>query len=287
MSQSIFNNFDYNFDSSKFGAGLNLSQASQNTLAILANNSNISTWQLNAIANNSVLTYSANNGTYVLNRTQFYQNPTATPVSALITNLNTIYSTANTISAEYVALLQPSISALANTVMADATNCIISLNKFLSHTNNVSGVSANTGNTTIPSLDLITSVGNQLTTILNKSDGIANTVGMLGCMTSLFVVSDLNANNTSLSVDSTNLTNSSSANVLANLTQTDSDIVSLNNMVTTRRNGDWVFYQQAVQTVLGYASIASFGNPSPTQAYLINNVIGTPFLQQAIATNGT
>ena len=271
----VFNNFNYSFNSSRFGSLINISSNQANTLNLVSNNTNFSAWQISDLANGSII------------RTNYFQNPTITYCTQMSPNLISISATAQYMSNSNTSGSSPAVANAAAYLANTANACIIEVSNFGSHTNNISGVSANSGSYTIPTYTMIIGMGSQLTMLLNKTDGIANSISTLGCMTSLFI-NDILASNT--------LTISNSANVIisgntAN-TLTENVIYSIANNIanvqTTLYNSrvqDWNFYSTGMTTLQNYMFLNSFSNMGNTQTGLIINVIGTPSLIAKIAAN--
>ena len=260
---TVFNRLNYNFDSSLFGDAGTLSLDTQNILNLTSNNTTFNTWQINDLSA----------GAY--NRTLYFKNPVNTVCSQLTANLNSLYLSANTIGTPILGVYGPLTNTAA--LLASTTlNCIIELSKFVSHTNNISGYSTNTATSTTPTFDSAVAVGNQLVMILNKTDNIANTVGVMGSLTSLFVGDLLSSNNAIVNSDNVII---SSVGVTSNqITTATSHVTTLLSMLSTRRTNDWSFYQNTQQIIKDYSQLSKFGNLSDTQLYLINNFIGTPSL---------
>jgi hypothetical protein len=170
-----------------------------------------------------------------------------------------------------------------------ATNTIVEVAKFKSHTDNVSGVVAMTSNQdTIPSLDSATSLGNYLLRVLSTTDGLSNTTPMLGSLTSLFINTELTANSVMLYNDLLTLQDSIDigGNSTISLTQYNSivaNVTSVTNYTNLRRTSDWSFYTNARTMVMNSITLGKFDNMGNTQSYLIENLIGTDRLKQNLA----
>jgi len=272
----VFNNFNYNFDNSRFGSIINLNSDQANTLNLVSNTTNFAPWQISDLANSSI------------SLTDYFQNPTFTYCTQMSSNLSII-----SVSAQYLSNSNnsgsPADVANAASILANTANaCILEVSKFGSHTNNISGVSANSGSYTIPTYQMIIGMGSQLTMLLNKTDGIANAVSTLGSMTSLFINDILVANTITIS----NGANVISSGNTANTTLTANVIYALSNNIanvtTTLYNSriqDWNFYTTGMTTLKNYMFLHGFSALGNTQGGLINNVIGTPSLIAKIAAN--
>ena len=168
----VFNNFNYNFDNSRFGSLININSDQSNTLNIISNTTNFSPWQISDLANGSIV------------RTNYFQNQTFGFCTSMANNLILINAAAvyvaNVNSANTgTGPLNPDLANAANVLALVANNCLLEVSNFGSHTNNISGVSANVGTYTTPTYDMIISTGTQLTMLLNKTDKIANAVSTL------------------------------------------------------------------------------------------------------------
>jgi hypothetical protein len=184
--------------------------------------------------------------------------------------------------------------------LSNANNIVavtLLLSNFISHTNNVSGVSANTATELSPTFDSVMTYGNENTFMLNKTNGIANAIGGLGAMTSLFIGDELSGNVTTFNYY-TNLINTNTTRVYSPIlgwsntcTLSASQMQTMNvsfrglyNQVYRRIDDDWTFYQATIQVNRDYAFLSRFSNISNTQNYLINNLVGTDYLKSKIAT---
>lgn len=261
----LFGNLGFNFDTSKFGDAQYLSAGAQrylNTAPLF-----VSSWAQADIANNDVAI------------TNYYKNPQSNVCTYLTANAAAIYNFANT-----TVFTNASNAAM----VAAATNTILEVAKFKSHTDNVSGVVTMTSNQdTIPSLDSATSVGNYLLRVLSSTDGLSNTTPMLGSLTSLFINSELTANSVMLYNDLLTLQGSIvMGNSEISLTQYNSivaNVTSVTNYTNLRRTSDWAFFTNARTMVMNSIMLGKFDNMGNTQSYLIENLIGTDRLKQNLA----
>jgi len=276
----VFNNFNYSFDNSRFGSLINLNSDQSNTINLVSNTTNFAPWQISDLANGSIV------------KTDYFQNPTFGFCTSMANNLILINAAAvaiaNVNSANTGAgPLNGDLANAANVLALTANNCLLEVSAFGSHTNNVSGVSANIGTYTIPTYDMIIGSGTQLTMLLNKTDGIANAVSTLGCMTSLFINDILTANTLTIANDANviviantagNVTSSMCFNVANDLTNVQSSLYN-------SRSQDWFFYSTSMTTLQNYMFLSGFSAMGNTKTGLINNVIGTPSLISKISAN--
>ena len=265
---SLFDRLQFNFDQTKFGDGTTLSEESVNTISDASTDIELSDWQLNDLANNNVIT------------TNYFVNPVANvcdSFSANLSNLITSISTLSVIDSNSLALLNSSI------------NCMIQIDRFKSHTDNVSGVAETTSSDTIPSYSTAIDTGQVLLTILNKTDGISNSLPAMGSFTSIFIESELNANNISLGSNCEIYINSVSSNTTnlssSSITSIKNVVDNLNGFLYTRWSHDWTFYGNSVSLLNDYFKMDNLNNIGSTQTYLIDNYIGTETIKTDIANN--
>ena len=268
---SVFDRFGLNFDTTRFGDAHILSGDASNTMNLITSTSGkFSDWQISSLESGPT------------QRTDFFQNPTASNVTSMLISSVSISVTANTCN--------------LFSLKAAADNLTIELNKFKSHTDNISGVVVVTDQT-IPSYDTAVSFGQMSMMNLSKAnEPQSNTDVMLGCFTSLFIPDILEANTNTLIYYSNELVNSVTANTppdegstsslspgeLANI---ENYCISTKNLLNARRTGDWTFYQNTFQISRDAGFLQQFSNMGGTQSYLVKNIIGTPTLVQNLTTN--
>jgi len=271
---SVFDRFDLNFDTTRFGDANILSDNASNTLNLIAATSGkFADWQISSLESGPI------------DRTDFFQNPTAGNVSSMLTITAAISANANTCN-------------LAN-VETSATNLILELNRFKSHTDNISGVVLVTSQS-VPSYDTALAFGQMSILNLAKSNEMqSNTDVMLGCFTSLFIPDILLANTNQLMVYDQQLANSMtvtidiitgdpviSSNLSPAQIQTINDYInSTTSVLYTRRTEDWTFYQNTFQIAKDAGFLQQFNNMGGTQSYLVKNIIGTTTLVENLTAN--
>lgn len=265
---SIFQRLGYNFDTNRFGDAQYLSPGAEAYLK--AAPIELASWQQSDIANGNIQT------------TNYYKNPLASDCALLIANTSNIISFATTIPFDFAGSSNITLTNAATKLQSE-------LNSFVSHTNNVSGVSLMTSNTdVIPSFESASSIGNYLLRIVNVSDNVQNTTPLLGSMTSLFVGQEISSNvavvNTALYLLNSSVAPNgncylSSAQVLS----ISNTLNVLNTFVSYRRVSDWNFFANATSIVMDTVKLSSFNNMGNTQLYLINNLIGTNQLKSNLA----
>jgi hypothetical protein len=274
----VYSNLGLNFDTSKFGDALQLSADSQSSLTDISNNTQFSDWQISGLAKG-------------VNRTDYYVNPTTSVVNSIVTNVQALQTVCNGVIFT---------SDTGNAIVLACANTLSEAGPFLSHTNNVSGISANTASQYSPTLDIAQGLGSQVTMILNKTEGVANAVGALGMLTSLYIVDDLTSNNnivyTSIALVNNSITTTVTivdyetvTTLTSNLTSAQCNTIytavqTIATEMNTRRTGDWTFYQNSLKLVRDYTFLQRFSNPSNTTTSIINNTIGTSYLKQNIGT---
>ena len=264
MANTVFGRLGYDFDSINFEGADQLSDGAKKNLNIQKNN--LYTWQYDQVARGDTA------------RTNYFRNPTA--------NLYiTLRNTANSIN-----LLAQNLS-LSN-IATQANNFIRELDRFKSHTDNISGViditTTSPGSTDIPIYETAIGVGETLVTLLYTTDNVANTVGALGSFTSLYVNDKLSANasilanayallNASIVVSGLPVIQSSNLGGLA-LETINSYIAIANTMIATRRLHDWNFFKQARAISKDMGTVSQFNSMGKMKSHLIRNKIGTDAL---------
>jgi hypothetical protein len=163
----IYSRLGLNFDTTRFGSSQTLSSDAANSLNLMASAAPLKNWQSADLAAGPV------------SRTNYYQNPTASNVNSMITNTTSIFTNSTLVG--------------DTTTSGLASNLVIELNKFLTHTNNLAGVTVST-TYGIPSLESAQNIGQLNMNLLAKTDGVTNTAVLLGSFTSLFIPDILQAN---------------------------------------------------------------------------------------------
>ena len=229
-------------------------------------------WQVTDVANSDVGGY--------------FKNPVANATNALIANTTIIYSMANNDPAN--TWTNPNAARdLANTAGA----YLVELSAMLSHTNNVSGVNdvSNGGDAVndFPYQDTASGVGRFLIYITHQSDGVLNSSPIIGSMTSLFIDTELQGNNTIVYND--RLTINSSV-VAGNVTLSNaainsiiSDLQTANTYIAGRKNHDIQFYRNSRSVLSDFSAVNRFSNMGETNTKLCLNFIGTDKLVTRLA----
>ena len=269
---SVYSRLGLNFDTNRFGDAKTLSDGAANTLNLIANTTPIKTWQKTDLAAGPAV------------RSNYFQNPTAGNVSSMLISANTLYYAANT--------------ANDFTTVALAGNLTIELNKFKSHTDNISGLTIS-NSPGIPALSSASNMGQLNMMTLAKTDGVANTSPILGSFTSLFIGDILTANTIKLTYYANEYANSITITTDPDTGNTSyssnlpiSEIIIIQNYVTSttnvlynQRTQDWTFYQNSIQVSQDMNFLQQFNNMGGTMTYLVENVVGTPSLVSKLASN--
>jgi hypothetical protein len=273
---SVYERLNFSFDTGKFGDSINLSEGTKsylNTAPV-----KLETWQKSDLANGSIV------------KTDYFKNPMINVTARLSDNVNVMN--------QIVQTIDTFDNGSGTAMKANLTNLIIEIRNYLSHTSNISGVTearANVSETSnvithFPDYDKAVSAGEQILMLTNATDGVANTVPLLGNFTSLFISDDITANANNIINDLVTVrnsirieviggetpTSSNISNLSANLITTiTSNVVAANTLLSTRRLHDWNFYRNSLNILDDYNKINSLGRVGNTQKYLINNLVGT------------
>jgi len=278
---SAFERFNYNFDSSKFGAALEISDGSKQMMDNYANTVPMAQWQKDDLANGS------------LTRTNYFRNPVASNCASLVISLESLSYTANDVSFSAPGAANVGKHLCGNTNLLR----IYEVQALSAHADRISGVAEVRPDPSIPTYDGIQALGNQNILILNRTDSIQNSVGALGAMTSLFIGPDIDSYNSDVLSYVTEINNNTTygggfpfnSNTCslsaARLEQMNTALNVMKDYLYERRYGDYFFYQTALQTIHDYSFVTKFSSMSNTQTYLINNYIGTESLKTKISAN--
>jgi hypothetical protein len=263
MTNSVFDRLGYNFDSNNFEGAEKLSEGALNTLEQRKNT--LTTWQYDQVARGDTA------------KTNYFRNPTANLYISLRNTANNLSRLASNLSLSNVAI--------------SANGFVLELDRFKSHTDNISGVLETTGrviNPDIPQYDTAINSAEQTVTLLYSADGVANAVAALGSFTSFFINAQLTANSTILAADYISLNNSivvsglpatQSSNLGGLALETiNSHIAIANTMIAARRNHDWNFYQKSRAISSDMGRVSQFNSMGKMKTELVLNKIGTDAL---------
>jgi len=223
------------------------------------------------------------------NTTGYYKNPTANVYATLYANTNLIFQTANTVftANTFPLAFNNEGPNLANT----ANNFLITLDKFKSHTDNVSGVNqirdGGTDAGDYPYRESAIGFGKFLIYLTFQTDDVSNASSALGSFTSLFVNDQLNANNTIIHLDRITVNNSLNVTNVSNLTGAAINTIishfeTANTLISNRRNHDIQFFRNSAEVINDYGQVAQFSNMGPVDTQLANNYIGSDKLVSRI-----
>ena len=277
---SVFNRLGFNFDTTRFGSAHTLSTGAANSVSLISDNMpTMLDWQKSDLANGAIVT------------TDYFKNPTTTYVNSMLSSAAIISSNALTINAFSLA--------------ASANSLILELGKFVSHTDNIAGVTPVFASD-VPSYSVSSATGQMSLITLNMcAEQQSNTDVMLGSFTSLFIQDDLTANANQILTYSIQLKNSISANTtndgeggpsvttyssnLANsiISSMSSYCNTTSSILNTRRIHDWTFHRNLQQVMQDNGFLQGFSNLGGTQKYLIKNVIGTTSLVGKLTSANT
>ena len=263
---SVYGRLGFDFDTSKFGDSITLQP---NVLEYVNNSKPVIT----STVESELVT--------PINRSDYFINPVIDQCNQLLETVGSINYFSN-----YHYTYGDNFYVYP--LYTEAQNYIIELNKFISHTNNISGYSATTGsNENIPHFSTVAGIATQVLLLTNATDQIEDATPMLGAFTSLFIGDDLVANNTTLANDIITLNNSVDANGNSNISSTSVDTInehlnSAREYILNRRLHDWNFYANSLQLIKDYNFIVSLVTMGQTQKYLANNLIGTTKLKTLI-----
>ena len=273
---SIYERLNFSFDTGKFGDSINLSDNTKSYLN--AAPVRLKTWQKDDLANGSII------------RTDYFKNPMINVTARLSNNVNTMN--------QIVQTIDTFDNGSGTAMKANLTNLVIEIRNYLSHTSNISGVTearANISDTSnvvthFPDYNKAVSAGEQILLLTSSTDGVANTVPLLGNFTSLFISDEITSNANNIINDLVTVRNSVRTEVVGGETPTSSNVsnlsanlittitanvVAANTLLSTRRLHDWNFYRNSLNILDDYNKINALGRVGNTQKYLINNLVGT------------
>lgn len=278
MANTISDRLTLDFDTTRFGGAYYISNSAANTLSSFSDE--LTDWQKQELASGSI------------SLSKYYKNPVADACANLI---NTVIQIRNFCSYDPEVRF-PNNFAEAISTASSANGTLIQLLNFKYHTDNISGLSALSGNTeavvdaaNIPTFDSAMTQGQEVVRILYQTESVNNTMAILGCFTSIFVNEELKANSNTITLCYKDLANSYDEFTLtsnianANLISISSDLQNVNSFVYTRRTSDWDFFKQQKNILNDYYTVNKFNSLGNTENYLINNFIGTDFLKNKLA----
>lgn len=259
-----------NFDTSKFGSNINLTD--KDITQLEQNPKILQSWQINSIA-------SASTGA-----SNFYQNPDATNLNSILSNLNSIKNlTSNYNSFDY--------SDSAHNLYNVANTAWKSANNMLFHTNHLCGVIPTNDMTKYPDLNNVNSIGKKVLDIVYETDGIQDNSTTLGMLTSTYISDEISANSSIISAGVSTI--SSNIDIYGNnhtpATFMDTLAGKLTNFITlmdTRRTSDCNYYTTCLSIVQDYYNVSVFSRLTQDQYNQLQK-IGTPTLINNLKTSNT
>lgn len=282
MPNTIYERLNLNFDTTKFG---NVNVLGQSTLDYFSLTIQpLKDWQYDDVIN-------ANAG-----KEQYFRNPLAGICDNLKISLDELASVSNNVIFE-------NNESVGNLILTAAISASSEITAFKSHTNNISGVSAESMSANVPNYDMVMSFGNEiLKFVVDENPDGANASAFLGSLTSLFIEDELQEKYISISTDVDLLSDSIRIEVvedpedpegeieivLSNLTSEQvntvyNNIDSTYNLILTRRTEDWSYFTRMKETVTDIYTVKKFDSIGNTQIQLFNQYIGTEKLKNIIA----
>lgn len=262
---SITDRLTTDFNVSRFGTDVNLSEKAKNYL----NTSpvRVSAWAKSDLANGSI------------SRSDYFQNPVASYVSSISSNVNSIITVCVNDPATNFPLAEQEVKNLANT----ANTLILELQQFLNHTNRLSGVSSLSANTEEdglkPTYASCMAVGGVLLTLLSNTDNVDNASPILNNFTSLYIEDELVSNNWTIGNSTVFLSGADTLTEPAAIEQINVKLLTANTLLYTRRTSDENYYNSSLSIVRDFQLLNSLENAGSTERNLINNKIGTTKLK--------
>jgi hypothetical protein len=281
---NVFDRLSFSFDTGKFGDAIFLSDNTKdflNTQPV-----SLETWQKNDLAAGPIAT------------TNYYKNPVLNVCNQLQSSTQNLYSLMLTIST-YDTANGAALATSANTLLSE-------IDLFKQHTSNVAGVTKaeatvpEDGSPVIeyPDYDSAIQLGQDLLMLLNNTDGIQDSSPVLGNMTSLFIGDEIAANNILIADDyhtlnvslRTDLDLEGNVSIMSNISVSSANTIlshlqTASEMLSSRRLHDWNFFRQGSILLEDFSRIDKLENIGNTQAFLINNLIGTDEYKQKISAN--
>ena len=253
----------------------------------------LATWQINDIATSNVGGYT--------------QNPLVSTLSSIDASRSSILSVYTTPTTNTIQGSTSAITTSFNTIKSTAGTLANTIRDFKYHTDRLSDVRHYSDDLAIdlnnidelPYYTSATAVGKAISYVIHQTDGVSNTVGIMGSFTSLLTKPELSNIANTISTYSSTISNSltitcdpsNTAICWANsnlssavVTAMSSNLTSLNTTLDTRRTHDENFYKKS-QIVLGEVrKVKAFSQMGASEDFLANNIIGTDKLKSRIYT---
>ena len=286
MPNTIYERLALNFDTTKFG---NVNVLGQSTLNYFnATTQSLKDWQYDDVINSSA------------SSSEYFKNP----LSDICDSLKVVVDDLSESSNNVLFTNNPSTGNLIYSTSVSSSSEILA---FKSHTNNISGVTAESMTSDIPNYDMSISYGNEvLKYVISEDEGMggenANASAALGSLTSLFIKEDLEGYLTVLENDVDLVDSSITITTIedpenpgffidqkesnlssSQITSVYSNVNSFYTLIYTRRTEDWAYFVRMRDTVTDIYRTKKFDFIGNTQISLINDYIGTEKLKSIIA----
>jgi alpha-tubulin suppressor-like RCC1 family protein len=215
----VFDRLGFNYDSTKFGSGNDLTDGQK---LYLNGQTQLKTWQIDDLANSSVSGY--------------FQNPHTANLATLSTLATNIMVYANTANANIV-FSDTTTSNVANILFAAANTLYNEIPTFSAHVDRISGVTTSSTKSTVSDYSIAMAVGRQILSITNQTDSIQNNTPILGNFTSLTIGPDIANSVTTLTNDLNGFTSSYTPTTFS------TPIIIKNSRFTTASGGFYTNYR--------------------------------------------
>lgn len=269
---SVLDRLSLDFDTTRFANTIVLSEKARNFL----NTSpvEVSPWVKEELASGSSI-----------NRTDYFQNPVSSPISALTSNVNSLITTCTDDPDTYFTLEGAAESAknLANS----ANSFLVELNEFLGHTNRMSGVSEATFDEATdsfkPDYQSAISMGTYLLTLTANTDGVRDSSPVMGMFTSLYISDEISANSWSIGNSTILITTTARDTITSSQLETaNTKINNFMGFLHTRRTSDINYYNETESIMKDYQFLNSIESSGSTERNIILDKIGTDKLKSLL-----
>ena len=266
---NVISRLSSDFDTSKFGDDIKLSEKASNYLN--SKPLSISDSLKSDLANGSIV------------RTDYFTNPVSQYVTSISSNVNSIIALCTFDPNNQFPLAVQEVKNLANT----SNSYLTQLNEFLEHTNRLSGVSDITTNEEgqiKPNYSMCIGSGGLLLTIVSETDGIKDSSPVLNHFTSLYISDELSANSSNIESSKVLLQTTGTGTTPSQVNEIIQLIQDANNLIYTRRTSDENYFYSSQQIIGEYQLLNAIQNAGSTERNLINSLIGTDKLKNMVNT---
>jgi hypothetical protein len=264
---NVMSRLTNNFDMSKFGSDLNLSEKALSYLN--SKPLKIPDSIKSDLSGGSV------------SRTDYFVNPVIQYVSPILANVNSIIEICTFNPEGQFPLAIQEVKDLANT----SNSFLTQLDLFLDHTNRISGVSeisTNEEGQIKPNYSMCIGTGGLLLTIVAETDGVSDSSPILNNFTSLYITDELSNTVSSVSNSKSILQISGTSTTPTQINQIAQIIENANNLIYTRRTSDENYFYSSQQILNEYQLLNSVQNSGSTERSIINSKIGTTKLKNIV-----